>query len=772
MAEQRPGSAVGCPFAPEEASLALARDFDPFVADYMADPAGFVRRVAGEQPIFFARGLGYWVVTRYDTIKAIFRDPWTFSPANVLEPIVPPGPEVRAVLDRHGYAMARTLVNEDEPQHMQRRRVLMAPFTPEHLASHEPLVRRLVREAVDRFVDLGRVDLVERLLWPVPFAVALHFLGIDEEDQKRMKRFSIAHTVNAFGRPTPDERLAIAETVGQFWQFSGEILEKMRKTPDGPGWMRYSIRQQKLHPEIVTDSYLHSMMMAIIVAAHETTAFAAANAVRRLLAHPTAWRELHEDPSLISPAVEECLRVDGSIASWRRKTTREVEVEGVRLPAGARLLMVVASANRDPVHFPDPETLDVRRENAQDHLTFGFGAHQCLGKNLGRMEIQIMLEELTRRLPHLRLCEQELEWVANLSFRGPQHLWVEWDPAENPERREPSLRDRSHPARIGAPLARDRARRLSVRSVERLAEDVVGLVLEAPDGSALPRWSPGAHVEVECGDPDRARAYSLCSDPEETGSWRIAVLREPRGRGGSAWIHDVVRPGTVLRVRGPRNRFPFDEAFSGPILFLAGGIGVTPLLPMAARVRALGRDYRFIYCGRSRARMAFLEELRAAHGPRLELAVSEEGTRLDLEALVASLPAGVRIWACGPIRMLDALERLLEGRPEGTLTTERFAAQASRLDPSRERAFAVELAHTGLTLEVPPDRTLLEVLRAANVDLPSDCEEGLCGTCEVEVLEGEVDHRDAVLSRAERAQNRKMMACCSRAAGPRLVLGL
>lgn len=772
MTEHRPGTAVGCPFAPEEASLALARDFDPFVADYMADPAGFVRKVAGERPIFHARGLGYWVVTRYDTIKAIFRDPWTFSPANVLEPVEPHTPEARAVLERYGYAMARTLVNEDEPQHMQRRRVLMAPFTPEHLAAHEPLVRKLVREAVDSFVDEGRVDLVERLLWPVPFTVALHFLGIDEEDQKRMKRFAIAHTVNAFGRPTLEERLAIAETVGQFWQFSGEILEKMRRTPDGPGWMRYSIRQQKLYPEIVTDSYLHSMMMAIIVAAHETTAFAAANAVRRLLAHPTAWRELHEDPSLISPAVEECLRVDGSIASWRRKTTREVEVEGVRLPAGARLLMVVGSANRDPRRFADPDRLDIRREDSQDHLTFGFGAHQCLGKNLGRMEIQIMLEELTRRLPHLRLCEQELEWVVNLSFRGPQHLWVEWDPAENPERREPSLHDRSQPARIGAPLARDRARRLSVRSVERLAEDVVGLVLEAPDGSALPRWSPGAHVEVECGDPDRARAYSLCSDPEETGSWRIAVLRELRGRGGSAWIHDVVRPGTVLRVRGPRNRFPFDEAFSGPILFLAGGIGVTPLLPMAARVRALGRDYRFIYCGRSRARMAFLEELRAVHGPRLELAVSEEGTRLDLEVLVASLPAGVRIWACGPIRMLDALERLLEGRPEGTLTTERFAAQASRLDPSRERAFAVELAHTGLTLEVPPDRTLLEVLRAANVDLPSDCEEGLCGTCEVEVLEGEVDHRDAVLSRGERAQNRKMMACCSRAAGPRLVLGL
>ncbi len=765
------GSMQSGPLSADEAQRLLARPFEPFCRAYMEDPAGFVRQVAGEQPIFWAPSLGYWVVTRYATIKAIFRDPWTFSPANVLEPVAPHTPEAQAVLRRYGYAMARTLVNEDEPQHMARRRVLMAPFTPEHLAAHEPLVRRLVREAVDSFVDTGRVDLVEKLLWPVPFTVALHFLGIDEEDHARMKRFSIAHTVNAFGKPTPEERLAIAETVGQFWQFSGEILEKMRKTPDGPGWMRYSIRQQKLYPEIVTDSYLHSMMMAIIVAAHETTAFAAGNAVRALLAHPTAWRELHEEPALISPAVEECLRLHGSIGSWRRITTREVEVEGVRLPAGSRLLLVVAAANRDPERFVDPERLDLRREDSQDHLTFGFGAHQCLGKNLGRMEIQIMLEELTRRLPHLRLAEQEFDYVPNLSFRGPQHLWVEWDPAANPERRDPALRSRSWPARIGAPLARDRVRRLRVVAVEPAAVDVVSLVLEAPDGGELPPWTPGAHIEIECGDPDLARAYSLCSDPADRRRWRIAVLREPEGR-GSRWIHERVRPGDIVRVRGPRNRFPFDETRRGPILFLAGGIGITPLMPMALRARAAGLDYRLVYCGRSRARMAFLDELSALHGERLQLAIGDEGGRLDLPAFLAGLPDGVRIWACGPARMLDALEQLLGERAEGMLVTERFAADRGRLDPNVERAFEVELAHSGLTLRVPPDRTLLEVLRAANVDLASDCEEGLCGTCEVEVLAGEVDHRDAVLSRAERAAGRRMMACCSRARGERLVLAL
>lgn len=765
-------SIKGCPFASGEIEGAFACPFDPFDQAYMEDPAGFVRRVAGERPIFFAPELGYWVVTRYETIKAIFRDPWTFSPSNVLEPVVPHSEEALAVLRRYGYAMSRTLVNEDEPQHMQRRRVLMAPFTPEHLAEHEPFVRELVRAAVDSFIDLGRVDLVERLLWHVPFTVALHFLGIDEEDRVRMKRFSIAHTVNAFGRPTPEERLAIAETVGQFWQFAGEILEKMRRTPDGPGWMRYSIRQQKLYPEIVTDSYLHSMMMAIIVAAHETTAFAAANAVRALLSHPTAWRELHEEPALISPAVEECLRLAGSIASWRRRTTREVELEGVTLPAGAKILMVVAAANRDPAHFPDPDVLDMRRENAQDHLTFGFGAHQCLGKNLARMEIQIMLEELTRRLPHLRLSPQRFEYVPNLSFRGPQHLWVEWDPEANPERRDPSLRARRHPVRIGAPLARDRVRRVRVRARTQLAQDIIGLELESLDGSPLPPWTPGAHIEVECGDPERARAYSLCSDPADRQRWRIAILREPNGRGGSLWIHDTVQPGTVLKIRGPRNRFPFDEKACGPVLFLAGGIGITPLMPMAARARALGLDYELVYCGRSRAKMAFLDELAALHGPRLKLAISEEGTRLDLNALVASLPETARIWACGPARMLDALEQLLGDRAETMLVTERFAANAAHAQGVRGHAFEVECAHSGLTLLVPPDKSLLEVLRAANLDVPSDCEEGLCGTCEVQVLAGEIDHRDSVLSRAERARGDRMMACCSRARGGRLVLAL
>ena len=142
------------------------------------------------------------------------------------------------------------------------------------------------------------------------------------------------------------------------------------------------------------------------------------------------WREICEDPSLIPNAVEECLRHNGSVAAWRRLATTDAQVGGVDIPAGSKLLIVMSSANHDERHFADADLFDIRRDNASDHLTFGYGSHQCMGKNLARMEMQIFLEEFTRRLPHMRLSEQTFSYVPNTSFRGPEHLWVEWDPAQ------------------------------------------------------------------------------------------------------------------------------------------------------------------------------------------------------------------------------------------------------------------------------------------------------------------------------------------------------
>jgi cytochrome P450/ferredoxin-NADP reductase len=755
----------GCPVSRR------AADFDPFDEAYQQDPPEYVRWAREEEPVFYSPRLGYWVITRYDDIKPVFRDNLTFSPSIALEKITPTSYEANAVLASYNYAMNRTLVNEDEPAHMPRRRVLMEPFTPEALKAHEPMVRELARAYVDRFIDDGKADLVDQMLWEVPLTVALHFLGVPEEDMHTLRQYSIAHTVNTWGRPKPEEQVRVAHAVGNFWQLAGKILDKMRQDPSGPGWMKYAIRKQADHPEVITDSYLHSMMMAVIVAAHETTANATANAVKLLLQHPTAWREICEDPSLIPNAAEECLRHNGSVPAWRRLATKDVKIGGVDIPAGSKLLLVMASANHDQRHFDDADTVDIRRDNASDHLTFGYGAHQCMGKNLARMEMQVFLEELSKRLPHMRLAEQQFTYVPNTSFRGPEHLWVEWNPLANPERRNPALLASVSPVRMGETSSHAVSRTMVVESIIPLAKDVVGVRLAPPDGRPVPRWQPGAHIDIECGSPDLSRQYSLCGDPADARTLQIAVLREPDSRGGSRWIHGELKAGEKVKVRGPRNHFRFDEQ-SRKAIFIAGGIGITPLLAMARRARELGMDYSLHYCGRSRSTMAYVKELTAMHGDRLHVYAGDEGRRVDLAALLAQPEAGARVYACGPVRMLQAVEQACAAWPEDALRVEHFESLQGSRDPSKEHAFEVELKDSGITLTVQPGQTLLDALRGANIDVQSDCCEGLCGSCEVRVLAGEIDHRDVVLTRTEREAGDRMMACCSRAREGKLTLEL
>ena len=758
---------TGCPISHG------AAEFNPFGDGYQQDPPEYVRWAREQEPVFYSPQLGYWVVARFDDIKAIFRDNITFSPSVALEKITPTSDEANAVLASYGFALNRTLVNEDEPAHMPRRRALMAPFTPEELAHHEPMVRKLAREYVDRFINDGRADLVDQMLWEVPLTVAMHFLGVPEDDMDALREYSIAHTVNTWGRPKPEEQVAVAHAVGNFWQYAGKVLDKMRANPDADGWMQYGIRKQMEMPEVVTDSYLHSMMMAGIVAAHETTANATANAIKLLLQHPKVWQEICDDPSLIPNAVEECLRHNGSVAAWRRLATQDVVIGGQAIPAGSKLLIVTSSANHDEQHFVDADLFDIHRDNASDHLTFGYGSHQCMGKNLARMEMQIFLEEFTRRLPHMKLAEQTFSYVPNTSFRGPEHLWVEWDVSQNPERSNPAVLQAQQPVRIGESSQGGVSRSMLVDSAELIAQDVLRVRLKAPDGRDLPRWTPGSHIDLQCGDTGISRQYSLCGDPAHTNVYEIAVLREEASRGGSAWVHSALQPGMKLQMRGPRNHFKLDET-AKQLILVAGGIGITPIAAMAARAKALGIPYAIHYSCSQRQRMALLPQLQAEHGAHLHTYVGAEGQRADYFALLATAQPGAQIYACGPQRMLDGLAEASSHWPEDSLHVEHFSTTLGALDPSKEHGFEVELRESGITLQVRNDETLLDALRSANIDVECDCREGLCGSCEVQVLEGDIDHRDMVLTRAERAACTKMMSCCSRAknAEQKIVLAL
>ncbi|EFC80059.1 PDR/VanB family oxidoreductase [Parafrankia sp. EUN1f] len=300
------------------------------------------------------------------------------------------------------------------------------------------------------------------------------------------------------------------------------------------------------------------------------------------------------------------------------------------------------------------------------------------------------------------------------------------------------------------------------------ADRVAVIELRDPFGGDLPAWTPGAHIDLVLG-PRLVRQYSLCGDPSNRSVWRIAVLREPDSRGGSEQLHTAAYENDLISVRGPRNHFLLDSA--PRYLFIAGGIGITPIIPMITTVAAAGAEWELHYCGRSLASMAFHEELKSISPDRVELYSRDQPASIDLDGLLANPRPDTLVYCCGPESLLRAVEQRCAGWPEGALRTERFAPKEQG-EPVRQGAFEVELAQSGVTLTVPEGTSILDALEAAGVQVLSSCQEGTCGTCETAVLSGEADHRDSLLTDAERAANNTMLICVSRAAGPRLVLDL
>ncbi|AUM75120.1 PDR/VanB family oxidoreductase [Paracoccus jeotgali] len=305
-----------------------------------------------------------------------------------------------------------------------------------------------------------------------------------------------------------------------------------------------------------------------------------------------------------------------------------------------------------------------------------------------------------------------------------------------------------------------------------LADGIVGLTLAPVDGGQLPEWTPGAHLDLKL--PLKAddgaeviRQYSLCGDPRDRSCYRIGVLREAAGRGGSAYVHDRLAPGEVIRINAPRNHFPFEP--TARTLFIAGGIGITPILPMVRQAAAEGHDWQLIVATRDRSRLAFEADFAALDPARVTFHFHAEKGLLDLDAVLGPLGAETTVYSCGPTGLLDALTQRSEGAP-WQLRIERFAA--SEPVDTAGKGFDVICASSGERLRVGEGQTILEVVRPAGYKIESSCKDGICGTCETRVLRGMPDHRDSVLTAEERAANDYMMICVSRAQGSELELDI
>ncbi|KOG08479.1 MULTISPECIES: PDR/VanB family oxidoreductase [Streptomyces] len=292
------------------------------------------------------------------------------------------------------------------------------------------------------------------------------------------------------------------------------------------------------------------------------------------------------------------------------------------------------------------------------------------------------------------------------------------------------------------------------------AEGVVELRLE---GAGLPAWQPGAHIDLVL-PSGLVRQYSLCGDPADTGAYTVAtrlIEEEQGGRGGSREVHEQLHDGVEVEIRGPRNRFPLID--SPAYVFVAGGIGVTPVLPMVRAAEAAGAEWRLVYCGRSRATMPYLDEVERLGRDRVTVVAEDESGRPDL-GFLGELPDGTVVYCCGPDGLMDAVGAAM---PEGRAARfERFSAAAT----TGGTAFEVELRRSGRTVAVAADQSVLEAVREELPGITYSCRQGFCGTCQQRVLEGEIEHRDELLTDAERGDS--MLICVSRCAGKRLVLDL
>jgi cytochrome P450 len=405
--------------------------FDPLGPEYLADPYPILAAAAAAAPAFYCEAIDHWVVTRYHDIRQIFRTPALFSAANANSPLRPPCPMAVKALDDGGFRSIPTLANVDPPAHTRVRKIANVAFTPKRVAEMEPFVRELTVGFCNERLRHGRADIVRDFAWALPALVLFRILGVPDDEVPRVKEGSWSRILFIYGQPSELEQVRTAEGLAAFWRFAEDLVRDRTAHPR-QDFVSDLVNAKDAEGNGLAIEQAATIVLNLLFAGHETTTGLLGNTFRRLLADRASWEAICRDPKLIPGAIEEVLRLDSSVITWRRRTTQEVDIDGIRVPQGAKLLLLLGAANRDPSVFPDPDRLDIRRPNAREHLSFGAGPHLCLGAALARLQGKVVLEEVSARLPDLRLVPGvTLEFAPNVSFRGPLSLPVEWGTASS-----------------------------------------------------------------------------------------------------------------------------------------------------------------------------------------------------------------------------------------------------------------------------------------------------------------------------------------------------
>ncbi len=432
----------------------LAAAFDPLD---LRDPFPLLARARQQQPVFYSPAIDYWVITRHATIKAILRDHHTYSAANTITPIVPFSAAVKQALSAGDYSPEPVLSNNVPPGHTRIRALVNRLFTPRRMSSFAPIIGQIARDAVAA-LDAPPVDIVAALTYTYPAQVLFAVLGVPAADVPQVKAWAGERIKLYYGRPSPAEQLEMTADLVPFWRYVVALVADKARSPQDD-LTSDLIRLRAGDDKVLSLNEIASCMITLLVAGHETTTAQLTNALLHLLNPPRSphqdggrqtplasrrdlppndlggprgvdrslWQTLCEQPALIPQALEEMMRYDPSVCAWRRLSLAPSCIDGVDIPAGANLLLMLNAANRDEALFPEPEAICFSRDNLKEQLAFGYGIHYCVGAPLARLEMRILLETLVEQLPTLRLLPgQDLDYSRNISFRGPTALRVTW----------------------------------------------------------------------------------------------------------------------------------------------------------------------------------------------------------------------------------------------------------------------------------------------------------------------------------------------------------
>ncbi len=423
--------------SPAPAGCPVHSSWSPLSAEYLADPYPIATKLREDHPVFYASEIGHVVVTRMADIEAVFMDPDTYASSNVQDPIFPLAPAAAEVLSAPDYNPQAVMSNRAEPDHRRIRVYTRAGFSVRRLRTLEDYMHSRATELIEAMLRGPKpADYVASVAFPLPAEIVFRFIGFPPADDLMLKSWCVNRKAFAWGKPTPIEQTRMAQGMLDYWRYCRNfVAERYRSRTDD--FCSELLDGHDADPDPESDSGLsyrevESIIYGISFAGHDPVTNLLCNTLRCLLPQRDQWEALGADPTLIPTAVEETLRFDSSQVAWRRVATRDTELGGVQVPKGTRIFLNFAAANREPGAFADTDRFDVNsydlaRPDSHRHISFGKGIHFCLGANLARMEARIALQILSEQVPSLRLAPQTYSTFPNITFRGPEELWLDWD---------------------------------------------------------------------------------------------------------------------------------------------------------------------------------------------------------------------------------------------------------------------------------------------------------------------------------------------------------